>query len=265
MRSERPIAVISGASGGIGLSTAKLFVEKGYRVYGLNRKSHECGSICYIAADITHPKTVEAALETIWQQEGRIDVLINNAGFGISGAIEFTRHEDAKKQMDVNFFGTFHCIQAVLPYMRKQKGGHIINVSSVAGMLPIPFQGFYSVSKASINCMTMALANEVRPYGIKVSALMPGDIKTNFTAAREKNMDGLEEYPAMEHSIATMEQDEQNGMRPEFIAKKLFGIACMKNPKPLYTAGIQYKIFAFLNKILPVRLVNRVIGWLYAN
>ncbi len=265
MRSEKPVAIISGASGGIGLATANLFADKGYAVYGMNRKVCESDKICYLVADITHPQSVKEAIAGIWQKEQRIDVLINNAGVGIAGAIEFTRLEDAKKQMDVNFFGTLNCIQAVLPYMRSQKGGCILNVSSVAGVLSIPFQSFYSVSKASINAMTLALANEVRPCGIRVSALMPGDIKTGFTTAREKCMEGLAEYPAMERSIATMEHDEQNGMAPATIARFLYGIACKKNPKPLYTAGFQYRVFVLLNKLLPVRLVNRLVGMIYAN
>ena len=112
--------------------------------------------------------------------------------------------------------------------------------------------------------MTMALANEVRPYGIRVAALMPGDVKTNFTAAREKNMDGLVEYPAMQRSIATMEHDEQNGMDPDYIAKLLYNMVRRKNLKPLYTAGMQYRIFVLLGKLLPVRLVNRLVGLIYA-
>lgn len=264
MRSEKPVVVISGASGGIGLAAANLFYEKGYTVYGLNRTTCDSDKIHYIVTDVTLPQSVENALTEIWTKEQRIDVLVNNAGFGIAGSIEFTRLEEAKKQLDVNFFGTFNCIKAVLPYMRAQKNGCILNVSSVAAVLSIPFQGFYSVSKASVNSLTLALANEVRSCGIRVSALMPGDVRTGFTAVREKNMDGSQIYPAMEHSIATMEHDEQNGMKPEYIAKLIYKIVCKKRPKPLYTSGIQYQLFVVIAKILPVRLVNGLVGLIYA-
>jgi short-subunit dehydrogenase len=264
MRSEKPVVIISGASGGIGLAAANLFYEKGYTVYGLNRTVRDSDTIHYISTDVSWPQSVESAVASIWAREQRIDVLVNNAGFGISGSIEFTRLEDAKKQLDVNFFGTFHCIKAVLPYMRGQKSGCILNVSSVAAVLSIPFQGFYSVSKAAINSLTLALANEVRACGIRVSALMPGDVKTGFTAVREKSMDGSDIYPAMARSIATMEHDEQNGMKPEYIAGLLFKIAGKKRPKPLYTSGFQYQLFVVIAKILPARLVNWLVGLLYA-
>ena len=160
------VAIITGASGGIGLATAALFAEKGYAVYGLSRKPYDSGPITHIPTDVTDASSVRAAVSTVIAGEGRIDVLVCNAGFGISGAIEFTEPSDAKRQFDVNFFGALHCIQAVLPQMRAQHSGCILCVSSVAAVLSIPFQSFYSAAKASINALCAALANEVRPYGI---------------------------------------------------------------------------------------------------
>ena len=140
-------------------------------------------------------------------------MLINNAGFGISGAVEFTKTEDAQHQLDVNFFGMVRMNRQVLPVMRRQCYGRIVNLSSVAGAIPIPFQTYYSASKAAINSYTMALANEVKPFGIQVCCVQPGDIRTGFTAAREKNRRGR--YLRRTYrSVAGMERDEQ-GMDPE--------------------------------------------------
>ena len=261
---DNRIVVITGAGSGIGLAAAELFSHKGDVVYGLCRSPFTREGITYRYADVSDSGSVQAAIGQIVNDEGRIDVLINNAGFGISGAIEFTDPEDALEQLDVNFFGTFRCVTAVLPHMRRQKAGCILCVSSMAAVLPIPFQSFYSASKAAINTFALALANEVRPHGIRVAALMPGDIKTGFTAARKKEMAGTAEYPALERSILTMEHDEQNGMSPASIAQKLYAISCKRHPKPLYTAGFSYHVFLLLSKLLPVRLLNFLLGKIYA-
>ena len=258
------IAIVTGASSGIGLATAMLFSERGYAVYGLSRKPYESGSIHHIPTDVTDPKSVQAAVAEVLAKEGRIDVLICNAGFGISGAVEFTLPADAKRQFDVNFFGALSCIQAVLPQMRVQRDGCILCVSSVAAVLAIPFQSFYSAAKAAINALCAALANEVRPYGIRVAALMPGDIKTGFTAAREKSFAGADVYPALPRSVATMERDEQGGMEPSYIAHRLFSLAQKRALKPQYTAGLQYQFFVMLRKLLPYRFINRLVCLLYA-
>ncbi len=258
------IAIVTGASSGIGLATAKLFNERGYAVYGLSRKPYESGPIHHIPTDVTDPKSVQAAVAEVLAKEGRIDVLICNAGFGISGAVEFTLPADAKRQFDVNFFGALSCIQAVLPQMRAQRDGCILCVSSVAAVLAIPFQSFYSAAKAAINALCAALANEVRPYGIRVAALMPGDIKTGFTAAREKSFVGADVYPALPRSVATMERDEQGGMEPSYIAHRLFSLAQKRALKPQYTAGLQYQFFVMLRKLLPYRFINRLVCLLYA-
>ena len=221
---------------------------------------------CFLAirADAGDSVQVQAAVEQAQRELGSLQVLVCNAGFGISGAIEFTEPSDAKRQFDVNFFGALHCIQAVLPQMRAQHSGCILCVSSVAAVLSIPFQSFYSAAKASINALCAALANEVRPYGIRVAALMPGDIKTGFTAAREKSFAGKDVYPALPRSVATMEHDEATGMEPVYIAHKLFRLSQKRALKPNYTAGLQYQFFVMLRKFLPYRFINWLVGMLYA-
>lgn len=258
------VIVITGANSGIGLECAKLFAKNGKRVYALSRRGGEDDKIIHIKCDVTDEKNVEKVFSDIFEAEGRIDVLVNNAGFGISGAVEFTDAEQAKKQFDVNFFGTFNCCKSVIKYMRQRKTGRIINISSMAAPLAIPFQSFYSASKAAINSLTLSLANEVRPFGITVCALMPGDVKTSFTQMREKEVSGKEVYGnTIVKSIAQMEKDEQNGMPPYEIAKAVYALSQKKRVKPLSTVGVQYKTFAALSKILPTSAVNRIVGMIY--
>lgn len=259
------VVLITGATSGIGLAMARLFSEKGDTVFCAARRRAELPGGCrFIACDVTDENAVEAAVGRVMEEAGRIDLLINNAGFGISGAVEFTGIEDAKRQLDVNFFGMVNVTKAVLPHMRKEGRGFILNTSSVAAVTPIPFQTFYSASKAAINSYTMALANEVRPFGIRVSALMPGDVRTGFTDARAKSEAGAEVYASLKKSVGTMEKDERNGMEPSVLAKRAYSIANKKRPKPLYSCGVSYRLVCVLAKILPNRLVNFILGKLYA-
>lgn len=257
--------VVTGASSGIGLAVAELFLSKGYTVYNFSRHQNESSEANYICCDVTDEKAVEDAFKAVFDKEGSIDILVNNAGFGISGATELTSLESAKKQFDVNFFGTVTCSNQVAGYMRMQGGGTIINISSLAAQLSIPFQTFYSASKAAVNSLTLALANELKPFGIKVCAVMPGDVKTGFTDAREKSAAEDSVYSEiLRKSVATMEKDEQNGMSPDEIAKAVYKLSQKKNPNPLSTVGLQYKALSSLAKFLPVKAVNYIIGTIYA-
>ncbi|MBP8640333.1 MAG: SDR family NAD(P)-dependent oxidoreductase [Oscillospiraceae bacterium] len=258
------VVVITGGSSGIGKSTAALFCKNGCTVYELSRSGISENGVTHITADITIPEDIQRTFKEIFDKEGRFDLLINNAGMGISGAIEFTSEEQAHRIFDVNFFGTFLCCKEALPYLRKTKGSRIINLSSVAAPLSIPFQAFYSGTKAAINSLTLALANEVRPFGIKVSAVMPGDVHTGFTASREKNEEGAALYgESIARAVSSMEKDELSGMTPDFIASVIYRISRKKSPKVLYTAGGKYKLFVFISKILPVNLCNKLVGKIY--
>ena len=204
-------------------------------------------------------------MKEVLAKEGRVDILVNCAGFGISGAIEFTELAAAKKQLDVNFFGTVNMTKAVLGPMRAQKSGRIVNISSVAAPAAIPFQAYYSAAKSAINTYTLALRNEVRPYGITVTAIQPGDIATGFTAAREKSQLGDEDYGGrISRSVAGMEKDEQNGMKPETAGRYIAKIAERKSVAPVYTIGLGYKCLSVLLKLLPLRFSNWLVGLLYA-
>ena len=262
---KQKVAIVTGGSSGIGLETAKALRDRGCRVWTLSRRPAEIPGIVSLTADVTDEAAVGKAVSAVLAESGRIDILVNCAGFGISGAVEFTELADAKKQFDVNFFGAVNVTKAVLPVMRKQGSGRIVNVSSVAAPVAIPFQAYYSAAKAALNAWTAALANEVRPYGITVTAVQPGDIKTGFTAAREKSTLGDDLYGGrISRSVSKMEHDEQNGMDPAKAGAYLARQALKKSVPPVSTIGLSYKAVCALARILPASLFNRIVGSLYA-
>ena len=258
------IAIITGGSSGIGKATASHFSQKGYKVYEFSRKGVDTDTVVHVTCDVSDENSCKNAIQTVVDKEGRIDVVINNAGYGISGAIEHTDTIDAKKLFDVNFFGMHNITKNVLTYLKTTKG-RLVNVSSVGGELALPFQAFYSATKSAIDAYTLALRNEVKNYGVTVCAVLPGDVSTGFTASRQKSTVGSSEYGGrIERSVKGMEKDETNGYTPESIAKKIYKISTKKRVRPLYTLGFKYRVLMCLAKFLPTSLVNRVIYMLYA-
>lgn len=255
--------VISGGSSGIGKATASLFAERGWRVFELSRHGASAEGITHVDCDVTSEESCRAAITQVLAQTERIDVVISNAGFGISGSVEFTDMKEAARQMDVNFLGAVRLTQAVLPQLRLQRSGRIIYTSSVAAILSVPYQSFYSASKAAINALALALANEVREFGISVSVMMPGDVSTGFTDARAKTHAGEEVYTHAAQAVHSMEKDERAGMQPIQMAKLFYHIATCRSPRPQYVGGFVYRVFCFLDRILPKRFVNRIEGAMY--
>ena len=248
--------LITGGSSGIGLATVQLFAERGWNVIELSRHGLSQSNVRHIDCDVTDEENVFEAVQQALKLTDHIDVVIANAGYGISGTVEFTPTKDVRHQFDVNFYGALHLAKAVLPQLRKQRGGTLIFTSSVAATLSVPYQAFYSATKAAINAMALALQNEVRDFGIHVSVLMPGDVATGFTAARTKDESGEDIYPLAHKAVTVMENDEQNGMSPTQMAKDYWCIANKRNPAPQYIGGTPYKVLCFLDRILPKRLVN---------
>ena len=243
---------------------AALMKENGCIVYEFSRRSIPMEGVTHLSVDVTDEDAVNAAVQQVIQKETKIDAVINCAGFGISGAVEFTSMEQAKAQFDVNFFGTVTVNKAVLPFMRHQGKGHIVNISSVAAVAHIPFQTFYSASKAAVSSYSYALANEVKPYGIHVTVVELGDICTGFTKARQKSILGDDEYGGrISRSVSQMEHDEQNGMDPARIGRYIAGIVEKKNPAVVYVAGAQYKFLSLLCKLLPAAARGKIVGKIY--
>lgn len=259
------IVIVTGDSSGIGKSVCEALVSKGCKVYGISRREFTPNGYTHLRGDVSDEKNIEGVIQEILDKEKKIDILVNCAGYGISGAVEFTSIEDAKKQFDVNFFGMVNVNKVVLKVMREQKMGRIVTISSLAALTPIPFQTYYSASKAAINTYTMAVANEVKPFNISMTAIQPGDIATAFTDVRCKEMAGDKEYGGrITKGVAVMEHDERNGMSADEAGKYIAKIALKKKVKPLYAIGFQYKFIAFLVKIFPCGFANKIIGSLYA-
>lgn len=259
------VAIVTGGSSGIGRCTAIALRNAGCKVYECSRRDHPVDGVCHLCVDVTDENSIQAAVDKIIAENGTLDILVNCAGNGISGAVEFTELKDAKAQFEVNFFGMVNMNKAVLPIMRKQGYGRIVNISSVAAVAHIPFQTYYSASKAAIESYTCCLANEVKPFGITVTCVQPGDIATGFTDARRKSAAGDDIYNGrISRSVAGMEKDEQNGMSPEIAGRYIAKTALKNAVKPIYTLGFGYKCLSVLCKLLPCRLRNWIVGLLYA-
>ncbi|MBQ7294964.1 MAG: SDR family oxidoreductase [Clostridia bacterium] len=262
---NKKIAVVTGGNSGIGKETAIALKDMGCTVYELSRREIPTDGIKHIRADVTKENDIKNAAEEIIKAEGKVDIVINCAGFGISGAVEFTTLESAKSQFEVNFFGTVNVNRIFIPYLRQNRSGRIVNISSVAAVAHIPFQTFYSASKAAIDSYSAALANEVKPFGISVASIQPGDICTGFTNAREKTNVGDDVYEGrISRSVTSMEKDEQKGMKPDVAGRYIAKIALKKNVKPLYAIGVTYKFLSVLCRVFPCRIRNYIVGMLYA-
>ena len=248
--------VISGGSSGIGKATAMLFAERGWRVFELSRHGQTQDGITHVDCDVCSETSCQAAVAEVLRHTDTIDVAISNAGFGISGPVEFTQISEVEHQMDVNFLGAIRFTQAVLPQLRKQRFGRLIYTSSVAAILAVPYQSFYSASKAAINAMALALANEVKEFGISVSVMMPGDVSTRFTDVRHKSSAGEDIYRGANKAITAMERDERSGMQPVLMARLFYHIATCPSPRPQYVGGFSYRVLCFLERLLPKRFVN---------
>jgi short-subunit dehydrogenase len=265
---KQPVVVITGASSGIGFETANLLHESGATVYGLSRREpKEEYEFNHLKADVTDLNTLQVAAETIKAKEKSVDVLINCAGIGIGGAVEETTVTAYEQLFDVNVKGVFLATKVFLPLIRESEGRKIINVSSVAGVLSIPFQAFYSMSKAAILSFSEALRNEVRPLKIQVTSVLPGDTKTAFTDNRKTLLSSKDSvyYARVQKSLKKMETDEQNGRSPLSVAKAIKKLIKRKYLPVQVTIGFEYKLFIFLNRILPKRFVNWILYKMYGN
>lgn len=257
----KKVVIITGASSGIGRASASYLSNKGYVVYGLSRNL--VNDVFYsIKCDVTNRSEVELVFKEIYQKEGRIDVLVNNAGMGISGAVEYIDNDKTFDLFRLNTLAYFDTCQVSIPYLRETKG-HIVNISSIAAIIPIPYQSAYSASKAAINLFSESLRLELKDSGIKVSAIMPGDTKTGFTAARIKNNVVLGYGDKLAKSVKRMEHDEQNGKSPLSVSRVIEKIIESNNPKALVSVGIEYKFVYFLSKILPNRLLLFIVNKMY--
>jgi short-subunit dehydrogenase len=259
------VVLITGVSSGFGKSISEFLAKQGYKVYGTSRKDIEHDpAINILNVDVTDPQSVQLAVDTVLKNEGRIDALVNNAGMGLSGAIEDYSTDEAHLEMETNFFGTFYVIRAVLPAMRQQKEGKIINVGSIGGIMGLPFQGFYSASKFAIEGMSEALRMELKQFKIKVIVVNPGDHQTHFTANRKFIAKALQEgvyKQQFQKTIAIIEKDENNGLPSTSVAKKIYKIISRKNTCTRYIVStFEQKLAVWLKHILPGSWFCKILG-----
>jgi short-subunit dehydrogenase len=248
------IVLITGTSTGIGKACADFFRARGDRVYGGGRKP-----------DVRSDESVSAVVSEILEREGRIDILINNAGIGIAGAVEDTSLEAAKEQFEVNFFGALRMCGAVLPAMRAQRSGYIINIGSIAGLVAVPYQALYSASKFALEGLSEGLRMETREFGIKVVLVEPGDHRTAFTQNRRKQAASEPYRERFEAAVSRMEKDEQNGPDPAGIARLIGKIVQNPNPRLRYTAGpLSQRIMVLLKRAKPYWVIEMIMKRYYS-
>ncbi|WP_304139749.1 SDR family oxidoreductase, partial [Mesonia mobilis] len=235
------VVLITGASSGIGKSIGEFLAQKGYKVYGTSRKpkTTEANGIHFVALDVTKVETITAAVEQVIAAEGKIDFLINNAGMGITGPIEEIPDAEIRKVFDTNYFGVINVIKAVLPFMRKQGDGFIINITSIAGYMGLPYRGIYSATKGALELTTEAFRMELKEFNIKMTNIAPGDFATNIAAGRyhapvKENSPYKKNYG---NTLKLMDEHVDKGQDPIKMAEKVFAVMQEKNPTIHYKVG----------------------------
>jgi NAD(P)-dependent dehydrogenase (short-subunit alcohol dehydrogenase family) len=266
---KRPRNVlVTGASSGLGAAIAAGLAAGGYRVVGTSRRPRtDAGGVPMVAMDVDDDESVRQAITAALGELGSIDAVINNAGFGIAGAIEDTTSAEAGAQMCTNFLGTHRVCRAVLPLMRAQGAGRIINVSSLAGIVPLPFQAFYSASKFAIEAYSEALRIEAKPFGIHVSMIEPGDYATGFTAHRRLTLattEGSPYHARVTRAVAIMARDEQANTNLAPVVDTVLRVLAASRPKLRYpTATVVQRVLVALKPFLSDAIVEKLLTTTY--
>jgi len=261
------IILITGISSGLGKAMAERLSEEGHTVYGTIRR--DCSgipSVHYLKADVRDEVSVKAAVSAILEKEGWIDVFINNAGMGIGGPLQCLPTELVSQQMDVNYMGFVRFLRYIIPSMTARKQGRIICISSIGGLLGLPFQGAYSASKFAIEGYCESLRMELRPFNISVTTINPGDFATSFTSNRIKPSyeEVMHLYPGYARSMESIEKDETSGLDPGRLACKISRIIRRNHPATRYIVATPVqKMSLALKRLLPPRLFERIIASYY--
>jgi len=272
-RDGRRTVLVTGASSGFGRAIAAHLARTGHRVYGTSRRAPppgEAGTVpgnalepALIQMDVCADDSVARAVEHVLRHDQRLDALVNNAGFGIAGALEDTSAGELQRQLDTNVVGVLRVCRAVLPHMRRRGEGCVVNVGSLAGVIALPFQGAYSASKFALEGLTEALRMEVSPFGIRVVLVEPGDFRTGFTASRIRTAASLANPVYAERfarALGIVERDEEHGAEPEGVAVLVGAILDSRSPRLRYTAGPWLQRAApVLKRLLPASLLERAV------
>lgn len=258
------VVLITGGSSGIGKSVGEYLTKKGFKVYGTSRnpEKYKDSKFTILQLVVNDTTTIKQTVETIITIEGKLDILINNAGAGITGPIEEIPEEEMKANFDTNFFGPINVIKAVLPHMRIQQSGLIINVTSIAGYMGLPYRGIYSASKGALELITEAFRMELKDFNIKMTNVAPGDFATNIAAGRYHaplNTDSPYKKPYGD-TLELMNQHVDGGSNPNMMAEAIYKIINSKNPKGHYKVGeFMQKFSIVLKRILPDKVYEKML------
>jgi len=259
------VVLITGGSSGIGKAIGIHLSTLGYKVYGTTRDKNKYPSFSefpLLELDVRNEATIKSCIASLLEKEERIDVLVNNAGVGITGPMEETPHEEVLKAFATNFNGPLNVMNQVLPVMRKQKGGLIINITSIAGYMGLPYRGIYSASKGALEIVTESYRIETKSFGIKLTTLAPGDFATNIASGRY-HTPVFENSPyreAYRNTLEAIDADVDSGSDPAEVGKKIAKIIETKNPKPHYKVGTFIQKFSLtLKNLLPGRWFEKLL------
>ena len=265
------VVLITGASSGLGKATACHLADLGYVVYGTCRNPNQYETppnYKLISLDLNQPTSIQSAVEELLGEEGRIDVLINNAGSGIIGPMEELEIDALRANFETNCYGPLLLMQKVLPIMRKQKEGFVVSITSIGCAMGLPFRGAYSASKGALSLLTESLRMEVKPFGIKMCTVAPGDFVSDIASSRyyapQKEQSPYEAI--YKRNLATIDAHVSSGIQPEVIAHKIARILPQKNPKVHYRVGAPLQKFSVVLKgILPSRLFEKLLLLFFKN
>ncbi|HRV54618.1 MAG: SDR family oxidoreductase [Flavobacteriaceae bacterium] len=258
------VVLVTGGSSGIGKAIGEWLLQKGFKVYGTSRnpESYRDSKIPLLALDVVDQKSITACVETLLKKENRIDVLVNNAGAGITGPIEEIPEKEMKRNFDTNFFGPINVIKAVLPAMRQQQSGLIINITSIAGYMGLPYRGIYSASKGALELITEAFRMEIKEFGVEMTTVAPGDFSTNIASGRY-HAPVLENSPYKQpygNTLKLMDEHVDSGDDPMLMAKAIYKIINTPNPKVHYKVGAFMQKFSIvLKRILPDKVYEKLL------
>jgi len=258
------VVLITGGSSGIGKSIGEFLASKGYEVYGTSRspERYTASNFKLVALDVADTISIEKAIKTVIETSGRLDVLINNAGAGITGPIEEIPEEEIKRNFETNLFGPINVIKAVLPQMRQQNSGLIINITSIAGYMGLPYRGIYSASKGALELITEAFRMEIKDFNIHMTNVAPGDFATNIAAGRftAPIVNNSPYEKVYKNTLKLMNEHVDGGLNPEIMAKVIYKIINTSNPKIHYKVGaFMQKFSVVLKRILPDKMYEKML------
>jgi NAD(P)-dependent dehydrogenase (short-subunit alcohol dehydrogenase family) len=249
------VILVTGASSGNGQATARLLSQQGYRVIGTSRNpatAEKMPHVAMVALDVCSDDSVAACVRTILDEAGHLDVVVNNAGYELAGALEELSLDEAHAQFATNFFGVVRVVKAVLPTMRQRSRGHIVNISSLAGLSPAPFLGMYSASKFALEGYSEALRHELKPFAIHVSLVEPGFLKTPLMSKRELASQPIRAYDSWrQRALGAIRAYEEKGPGPELVARTVLEIIESRTPRLRYAIGQQARLISRLRRFLP--------------